>query len=94
MAKQQILIVCGEASGDLNAGNLAKAIKQLAPEIKISAVGGPVLAQAGAEVFYDIKGISCMGFFEVLKKLPKFIALKKLILKQIKTKKPDPPAAR
>ncbi|OGX17944.1 MAG: lipid-A-disaccharide synthase [Omnitrophica WOR_2 bacterium RBG_13_44_8b] len=89
MGKQQILIVCGEASGDLNAGNLAKAIKNINPEIRILAVGGPVLTQAGAEVFHDIKGLACMGFFDVLKKLPKFLALKKLILKKIKTDKPD-----
>jgi lipid-A-disaccharide synthase len=89
MEKKHILIVCGEASGDLNAGNLAKAIKEIEPEIKISAVGGPFLSQAGAVVFYDIKDLACLGFFDVLKKLSKFIALKKLILEKIKIQEPD-----
>ena len=69
MAKKNILIICGEASGDLNAGNLAKAIKTIDPEISISAVGGETLRRAGANVFYDIKELSVMGFFDVLNKL-------------------------
>jgi lipid-A-disaccharide synthase len=88
MGKLHILIISGEASGDLNAGNLARAIKEIEPDIKISAVGGPYLRQAGAEIFYDIKELTCFGFFDVLKKLPKFIALKKLILDKIRIDKP------
>jgi len=44
---------------------------------------------AGAEVISDIRGLSVIGFFDVIKKLPKFFALKKLIRKKIKEEKPD-----
>ncbi|MDD5595820.1 MAG: lipid-A-disaccharide synthase [Candidatus Omnitrophica bacterium] len=86
---KHILIVCGEASGDLNAANLAKEILKINPEIKISAVGGQLLRQAGAEVFYDIKELSVIGFFDVLKKLPKFFQLKRAVLEKIEATKPD-----
>ncbi len=86
---KKILIVCGEPSGDLLAGNLAEALMRLDPEIKISAVGGTNLAKSGCEIFYDIKGLSVMGFFDVLKKLPKFFGLKKIVLEKINTDKPD-----
>jgi len=89
MAKIHLLIVCGEASGDLNAANLILALKNLNPEIKISAVAGELMRQAGAEIFYDIKGLAVIGFFDVLKKLPKFLGLKKLILERIKQEKPN-----
>jgi len=89
MAQKKILIICGEASGDLNAGFLAKAIKTIDPEISVSAVGGETLRRSGANVFYDIKELSVMGFFDVLKKLPRFFALKKLLLEKIKTEKFD-----
>ena len=89
MAKKNILIICGEASGDLNAGSLAKAIKTIDPEISISAVGGETLRRAGVNVFYDIKELSVMGFFDVLKKLPRFFSLKKLLLEKIKAEKFD-----
>jgi len=89
MAAKHIIIVCGEASGDLNASSLAKAIKEIEPEIKISGVGGQLLRDSGGEIFYDIKGLSVMGLFDVLKKLPLFFSLKKLILKKIQEEKPD-----
>lgn len=90
MAKiKTIFIVCGEPSGDLLAGDLASAIGNLNPEIKIFGVGGAHLAKAGCEIFYNINALGIMGFFDVLKKLPKFLALKKLILDKITHEKPD-----
>ena len=89
MAQKNILIVCGEASGDLNAASLAKKILEINPGIKIRAVGGTLLRQAGVEIFCDIKGLAVIGFFDALKKLPKFFTLQKTILQEIKTEKPD-----
>lgn len=89
MAQKHILIVCAEASGDLNASILAQAIKQLEPQTKISGVGGTFLKGAGADIYCDIKDLSVIGLFDALKKLPKFFALKKLLLEKIKTEKPD-----
>jgi len=89
MAQKQILIICGGASGDLNAANLAKAILEIEPDTKISAVGGIFLRQAGARIYYDIKDLAVIGIFDVLKKLPKFISLRKFILQKVKQDKPD-----
>jgi len=86
---KHIFIVCGEASGDLNAASLAKAIRHENPEVKISGVGGKLLKEAGVKICYDIKDLSVIGLFDVLKKLPKFLSLKRLILNKIKTDKPD-----
>jgi len=86
---KHIFIICGEASGDLHAGNLAKRILEINPDIKISGIGGAFMRQSGARIYCDIKDLAVIGFFDVLKKLPKFFALKKLILKKIKEEKPD-----
>ena len=86
---KHLFIICGEPSGDLNAANLAQAIKKINPETKISGVGGALLRQAGAETFCDIKDLAVMGLFDVLKKLPKFLKLEKLILEKIAQEKPD-----
>ncbi|MCX5714409.1 MAG: lipid-A-disaccharide synthase [Candidatus Omnitrophica bacterium] len=88
MAQKQILIVCGEPSGELHAAGLSRAIRKINPDIKISAVGGNLLRQAGAEIFYDIRGLAVMGLFDVLKKLPQFFQLQELILKKIRAEKP------
>ena len=71
------------------AGNLVAAIQKLDPQIKFSGVGGLQLTKTGSEIFYNISELSVMGFFDVLKKLPRFLKLKKIILKQINTLKPD-----
>jgi len=89
MAKKQILIICGEPSGELHASALVSAIKKINPEIRISGVGSSLLAQAGAEIIYDTKGLSVMGLFDVLKKLHKFFTLKNLILEKVRQGKFD-----
>ncbi|MFA5115406.1 MAG: lipid-A-disaccharide synthase [Candidatus Omnitrophota bacterium] len=89
MAIKHLFIVCGEPSGELHAAGLTRCIKELNPLIKISGVGGPLLAGAGASVFYDIKGLAVFGLFDALRKLPHFLYLKKLILKEMEIRNPD-----
>jgi lipid-A-disaccharide synthase len=81
MAQKKILIVCGEASGDLNAGALARKVLELKPGVKIFGVGGESLRSAGAEIAFDIRGLSVIGLFDVIRKLPRFFALKDKLLK-------------
>jgi lipid-A-disaccharide synthase len=88
MRQKQILIICGEPSGDLHAGNLAQAILEINPDIKISGVGGVCLRRTGAQIYCDIKDLTVFGLFDALKKLPRFIALKKQILEKIRQIKP------
>ena len=45
-----ILVVAGEASGDLHGGNLVRALKAMRPDIRVLAARGPALAAAGAEL--------------------------------------------
>ena len=71
------------------AGNLVAAIQKLDPQIKFSGVGGLQLAKTGTEIFCNINELSVMGFFDVLKKLPRFLKLKKIVLRQIDTHQPD-----
>jgi len=86
---KHILIVAGEASGDLHAADLAGALKQINPALTISGVGGMLMRKAGVEICYDIKELAVLGLFDVLKKLPRFIALQKLILKKMEEEKID-----
>jgi lipid-A-disaccharide synthase len=87
MEEKKILIICGEASGELHAASLTAALKKINPRIKVTGVGGEALRQAGAEIIYDIKGLSVIGLFDALKKLPKFFALKKFLLYTINQEK-------
>lgn len=87
--EKNILIVCGEPSGDLNAANLVSAVRQIAPQIKFSGVGGELLRRAGVNICRGIKDLAVLGLFDALKKLPSFFALKDFLLKKIEDEKPD-----
>ncbi|MFA5096110.1 MAG: lipid-A-disaccharide synthase [Candidatus Omnitrophota bacterium] len=89
MAQKQILIICGEPSGELHAAALVSELKKIHSEIRVWGVGGALLAHSGAELIYDIKGLSVMGLFDVLRKLPVFINLKEIILGKIRSEKLD-----
>ena len=85
----RILISAGEASGDLHAGAVTRAIKQLDPEAEVFGMGGDRLREAGGEVLFDIKDHSLMGFVEVLKKLPDVWKLRNAFIDLMEARKPD-----
>ncbi len=87
--EKQIIIVAGEASGDMHAAHLVEKIKTLDPQIKIAGFGGPQLQAKGVEIYQDLTKIAVVGFFEVLKHYPLFKKAFNLILKKIKTTKPS-----
>ena len=57
----RILIVTGEASGDLHGAHLVKALKELSPALQIVGVGGASMRAAGAELVKDIPQLDVMG---------------------------------
>ena len=59
-------IVAGEASGDLHASNLMKAIKQKDAEADFRCWGGDLMEQQGGEIIKHYRDLAFMGFFEVL----------------------------
>jgi lipid-A-disaccharide synthase len=62
-------IIAGEASGDLHAANLIKALKKGDPSAHFRAWGGDRMADQGAEVVKHYKDLAFMGFVEVIKNL-------------------------
>ncbi len=72
-----VMMVTGEASGDIHCSRLAKKLKELCPSISLFGMGGMMMRQAGVEIVYDISELSVLGITEVIGKLP-------LILKRLK----------
>jgi len=58
-------IVAGEASGDLHASNLIKAIKTQDSEAQFRGCGGDLMRNAGADLLMHYKEMAFMGFWEV-----------------------------
>lgn len=85
----RVMISAGEASGDIHAGAVAAALKQIDSSIEVFGMGGECLRAAGGEVVFDIKDHSVMGFVEVVKKLPDILRLKRDFVQLMRERKPD-----
>ena len=62
----KVYIISGEASGDLHASNLLKALKQRKPDLDCRAWGGEQLEAAGAQIIKHYRDLAFMGFLEVV----------------------------
>ena len=83
------MIVAGEASGDMRAAGLARALKGLAPGVRLSGIGGKYMRLAGVECFTDITELAVIGIAEVLKNLSRIKKVFDQTLKQIDSTHPD-----
>lgn len=57
----RILIVTGEASGDLHGANLAKALKACDPQVSLAGIGGRAMEAAGVEPVGKMRQFDVMG---------------------------------
>jgi len=51
----RLFFVAGEASGDLHASNVIRAIRSYLPNARISGLGGPLMAGAGCTLLFDLR---------------------------------------
>ncbi len=69
MPTPRIMIITGEASGDLHGAHLIRALKKQLPDAKICGVGGNHLKAEGITLLSSSDELAVVGFSEVLKKL-------------------------
>ena len=84
-----VYVIAGEASGDLHAANLVRALKASSPEMRFRGVGGDNMAAAGVEIFRHIRHTNFMGFAEVAANLHKILRLFRDVKRDAKEFLPD-----
>ncbi len=89
MKKKKILIIAGEASGDLQASHLVKSLKSLNPHLEIFGLGGKNMKEAGVKIIYNMVDLAVVGFLEVIKHIGTFKAIFNSLVSILDTKKPD-----
>ena len=67
--QKKILIIAGEASGDLHGSNLVKEMLSLNPKLKFFGVGGEKMRKAGVNLVADITDMAVVGITEAIFKL-------------------------
>jgi lipid-A-disaccharide synthase len=68
--KNSVMIVAGEASGDMYGATLATEMRALSPETSFFGMGGDCMRRAGVETLVDANVMAVMGLVEVLGHLP------------------------
>jgi lipid-A-disaccharide synthase len=66
-SRRTLLIVTGEASGDLHGAELARALWKLDQSLHILGMGGQRMEKAGVTLVFDNRRLGVMGLVEVMK---------------------------
>ncbi|HKS16195.1 MAG TPA: lipid-A-disaccharide synthase [Planctomycetota bacterium] len=84
-----VLIVAGEASGDLHGANLARAIKELAPGAVLLGAGGRKMRDAGVELVAETTAHAAVGIVEAFHNLHHYTKLYRTLQSALKQRRPD-----
>ena len=76
-----LLVIAGEASGDLHGAELLRELKARRPDLRIVGIGGAGMTPYLDRKLADVRDLGVVGFVEVLKHIPRLLRLKREILK-------------
>lgn len=88
MSSRRVLIVAGEVSGDIHAGNMLTELRGLVPEVDSFGVGGDRLAAAGLTLVARTEQLAHMGLVEVLRELPRIRRLMDHLVREARQRRP------
>jgi lipid-A-disaccharide synthase len=89
MSSKKILMVAGEASGDLHGAHLLEAIHRIDPQVHVYGVGGEGLARQGMEILYPSSSLAVVGITEVLFKLGPILSALRGLKRVLDRRRPD-----
>lgn len=85
----RLLVVAGEVSGDIHAGNLLDEIRRLSPGAAAFGIGGERLLEAGLELLAHTDELAHMGLVEVIRELPRLRRILDRVVEEARRRRPD-----
>ncbi|HOP34681.1 MAG TPA: lipid-A-disaccharide synthase [Syntrophales bacterium] len=86
---KKVLIVAGEASGDLHGSSLVREMRTLRPSLRFYGIGGERMKKAGVDLVAASADMAVVGLTEVVGKLPFILGILKRLKASLVTEKPD-----
>lgn len=80
--ERRLLLVAGEASGDLHGARLVRALHALGP-CRVRGVAGPALRAAGVEPLMAMEELAVLGFAEIPARLPALFKTRARLLRAL-----------
>ena len=87
--QSRVMIVAGEASGDLYGARLARELENLLPGITCYGLGGEHMREAGVRLLADVSELSVIGLVEVIRHYPRLRNLLNTMKQELKRIRPD-----
>ncbi len=84
-----IMIIAGEASGDLHGSKLVLAMREKNSDLFFCGIGGQALRDAGVKIIVDASQLSVVGISEVFSKMSDLFRGMSVAKKLLKSLKPD-----
>ncbi|MFC5770581.1 lipid-A-disaccharide synthase [Thauera sinica] len=81
-------MVAGEASGDLLASHLIRAIKRHVPHAEFFGIGGPKMQAEGFDVRWPCELLAVHGYVDALKRYRELSGIRRTLLSQIRRERP------
>ena len=88
-SKMKIIMVAGEASGDLLGARLLRELMLIHPGLSAKGIGGEHMQALGFESWYPLEHLSVRGYVEVIKSLPRLLNIRRKLFKRILLEAPD-----
>jgi lipid-A-disaccharide synthase len=85
----KIMFSAGEVSGDMHGAELAAALRDIEPDIRMIGFGGSQMEAAGVELCRNMQDYNVMGFWEVFCNLRRMFRLRDVLLQAMQREKPD-----
>ena len=82
-------LVAGEASGDRLGADFIRAVLARRPDTRFDGIAGPQMAAAGCETLAAAERLAVMGLVEVLRHLPRILAVRRRVLAEFLGRRPD-----
>jgi lipid-A-disaccharide synthase len=89
MGRRRVLVVAGEASGDLHGGFLVQELQRQLPGVDVAAVGGDHLRACGIDILADVRLLSAAGLVEIVSSLRRHHRVMELLKQQMDQQRPD-----
>jgi lipid-A-disaccharide synthase len=86
---KELLVVAGEASGDLHGARLVSELRRLVPGLETFGLGGDELRAAGLQPVAHSSEVSVVGITEVLRVLPRIREVFAELLAEVDRRRPD-----
>lgn len=89
MAVKRVMMIAGEASGDMHAAGVVRELKRHDSSIEVFGMGGENMAREGMDLTVHMSNMAFMGFVEVVRHLRTIARVQRALRQEMEKRRPD-----